>query len=34
MLHPDVSFFDKGDNFCDFLYAILHNNPTSEKGQL
>ena len=23
---------DKGDNFCDFLFALLHANPLLKRG--
>ena len=27
-----LPFFDKGHNFCDLLFALLHVNPLSEQG--
>ena len=28
------AIFDKGDNFCYFLFALLYTNPFLKKGQL
>ena len=28
------TIFDKGGNFCDFLFAVLYTNPLLEKGLL
>ena len=28
------AIFDKGDNFCDFLFAFLHTSPLIKRVQL